>query len=196
MAPETLVTDAQLASIGERLRRVRERSGYTLDEVASLTGLSKAHLSRLESADRQPSIAALLTFAKAMSVSVGWLLGEDESDLPIAIHLGDDPRRDVAGLQVSPMSGYSGSSMLEALRMTIAVDRVPGPPASHRGEEWLYVVKGTLRLEYDGAEHRLPKGASVHFDAERPHRLGAIGQTTEVLIVVADASRSLPAIHR
>jgi transcriptional regulator with XRE-family HTH domain len=196
MGPEALVTERLLASIGERLRAARERAGYTLDELASLTGLSKAHLSRLESAERQPSIAALLTFAKTLGVPVSWLLGEDETVLPISIHRGDEPRREVAGLHVAPCSGYSGSSMLEALRMTIDPDRVPGPPASHRGEEWLHVVKGTIRLEYDGSTHEVPGGASVHFDAERPHRLGAVGRTAEVLIVVADGSKALPAVHR
>lgn len=191
-----LVVDSLLVSIGERLRAARERSGYTLEQLAALTGLSKAHLSRLESAERQPSLATLLTFAKALGVQVSWLLGEDESELPLSIHRGDERRRDVAGLHVAPFSGYSGSTQLEALRMTIDVDRIPGPPASHGGEEWLYVLKGTLRLEYDGSMQLVPAGSSAHFDAERPHRLGAVDHTTEVLIVVADGSRALPIVHR
>ena len=59
MAAGRLVTEATFVSIGERLKAARERAGYTLDDLAALTGLSKAHLSRLESAERQPSIAAL-----------------------------------------------------------------------------------------------------------------------------------------
>jgi transcriptional regulator with XRE-family HTH domain len=43
-------TGAVLVSIGERLRSARERAGLTLDQTAELSGLSKAHLSRLESA--------------------------------------------------------------------------------------------------------------------------------------------------
>jgi len=196
MAPDMLVVDSMLVSIGERLRAARERSGYTLDQLATLTGLSKAHLSRLESAERQPSLATLLSFGKALGIPVSWLLGEDQSDLPLSIDGGDERRRDVAGLHVAPFSGYSGSTQLEALRMTIDVDRIPSAPASHGGEEWLYVLKGTLRLEYDGSTHLVSVGSSAHFDAERPHRLGAVDRTTEVLIVVADGRKPLPLVHR
>jgi transcriptional regulator with XRE-family HTH domain len=67
MASGQLVNGTVLSSISERFRAARERAGYTLDELATLTGLSKAHLSRLESAERQPSIAALLTISTTSS---------------------------------------------------------------------------------------------------------------------------------
>ncbi len=60
MAPDA---GALLVSVGERLRTARERVGLTLEQTAELSGLSKAHLSRLESAERQPSIAALLSLS-------------------------------------------------------------------------------------------------------------------------------------
>ena len=89
MAPAQLVSEHALSSIGERLKAAREQAGYTLDELATLTGLSKAHLSRLESAERQPSIAALLTFAAALRVPVGRLLGEEDqaSSAPLSLLL-------------------------------------------------------------------------------------------------------------
>lgn len=175
----------------------RERAGYTLDQLATLTGLSKAHLSRLESAERQPSIAALLTFSGTLGVPVSWLLGEEEATTtPLSIHAGGEPRHRVTGVEIAPCSGYAGSEALEALRMTISPDRSSGPSAHHRGEEWLYVVQGKLRLEYDGVLHEVPAGACAHFDAERPHRLEAIGRVTEVLIVAAEGSRALWSAHR
>ena len=63
MAPDA---GAVLISVGQRLRAARERVGLTLDQTAELSGLSKAHLSRLESAERQPSIAALLSLSGAL----------------------------------------------------------------------------------------------------------------------------------
>ena len=196
MGPDLFTTDALLVSVGERIRAARERSGHTLEELAALTGLSKAHLSRLESAERQPSLAALLTVARELAVSVSWLLGEESGEVPLSVHRGDEQRRELSGLHVVPCSGYAGSTSLEALRIIIDPDRIPGPPARHRGEEWLHVLKGTLRLEYDGDTYRVPVGSSVHFDADRPHRLGAEARKAEVLLVVADAGRALPSLHR
>jgi transcriptional regulator with XRE-family HTH domain len=198
MAPAQLVSENALSSIGERLKAARERAGYTLDELSTLTGLSKAHLSRLESAERQPSIAALLTFAAALRVPVGRLLGEEdtESITPLSVYSGAEASHQVAGLSVVACSGYPGSGALEALRMTISPERIPGPPARHHGEEWVYVVTGTLVLDYDGRQCRVPSGSCAHFDAEHPHRLGAENGPTDVFVVAAQGPRGLWSAHR
>jgi transcriptional regulator with XRE-family HTH domain len=191
-----MVTEATLASIGERMRSARDRAGLTLDQLAEATGLSKAHLSRLESGERQPSVAALLDLSGALGVAVNVLLGEDHPGPPLSVSPGTGPRHEANGLAIMTRSGYPGSSAIEALSITIDPDRPATAPARHRGEEWLYVLSGTLRLEYDGDAHTLEPGECVHFDADRPHRLAAVGGETEILMVAAHDMRSLQAIHR
>jgi len=188
-------TEAVLASVGERLRAARERVGLTLDQTAELAGLSKAHLSRLESAERQPSIAALLTLSEALGTPVSSLLGENQDASPLAISTEGAPRHESKGLSIAACSGYAGSSALEALRITVNPDRPLTPPAHHRGEEWLYVIQGILRLEYDGEVHHLGPGVTAHFDAQRPHRLGAQGRRAEVLLVAAKDPRNAQTVH-
>ncbi len=191
-----MATEATLASIGERLRSARDRLGLTLDQVSEVSGLSKAHLSRLESGERQPSISALLELSSTLGVSVNVLLGEEHDGPPLSVSVGDEPRHEANGLAITTRSGYPGSSILEALAITIDPDRPPSAPARHRGEEWLYVLTGTLRLEFDGEVHQLAPGECAHFDADRPHRLGAVGGPAEILMLAAKDSRSLSAIHR
>jgi transcriptional regulator with XRE-family HTH domain len=164
-----------LVSIGERLHSARERAGLTLDQTAELSGLSKAHLSRLESAERQPSIATLLILAETLATPVSALLGEERSDTALSISTDGEARRVSKGLAIASCSGYPGSR--------------------HRGEEWLYVLRGILRLEYDGETHHLGPGVAAHFDADRPHRLGAEGEAVEVLLVAAKDARNVQNIH-
>jgi transcriptional regulator with XRE-family HTH domain len=184
-----------LVSIGERLRAARDRAGLTLDQTAELSGLSKAHLSRLESAERQPSIAALLSLADALGTAVSALLGEQQAGTALVLSTDDQTRRQSKGLSIASASGYPGSSALEALRITVQPDRPFSAPARHRGEEWLYVLHGILRLEYDGAIHHLGPGVAAHFDADRPHRLGTEAGPVEVLLVAAKDSRTTQNIH-
>jgi transcriptional regulator with XRE-family HTH domain len=191
-----VATEAVLASIGERLRVARDRAGLTLEQLAEASGLSKAHLSRLESSERQPSIGALLDLSATLGVPVNVLLGEDRDGPPLSISTGSESRHEANGLAIAPRSGYPGSSSLEALSITIDPERKPSTPASHRGEEWLYVLAGTLVLEYDGVAHNLKTGTCAHFDAERPHRLSAVGGVTEILMVAAQDPRSLRSLHR
>jgi transcriptional regulator with XRE-family HTH domain len=176
-----------LTSLSESLREERVRAGFTLEELAQRSELSTAHLSRLESGDRQPSVAALISLSRALGVPLSTLLGERRGAPAIAVYSGHEPAHQANGLDITGCSGFPGSATLEALRITVNPDRVPPTPARHRGEEWVFVISGQLRLEFDDQVHLLGPGATAHFDANRPHRLGAEGVTTEVLVVAADA---------
>ncbi len=176
-----------LSSIAESLREERTRAGLTLDQLAERADLSTPHLSRLESGERQPSVAALFALSGALGISVSTLLGERKGAPAIATYPPDGPVHLVNGLTIAPCSGFPGSSTLEGLRIGISPDREPPEPARHRGEEWIFVVRGRLRLEFDGHVQLLDQGSTAHFDANRPHRLGAEGGPVEVLVVAADA---------
>jgi transcriptional regulator with XRE-family HTH domain len=179
--------DEALSSLAESLREERSRAGLTLEQLAERADLSTAHLSRLESGDRQPSVAALISLSRALGVSMSTLLGERRGTPAIAAYPADRATHEANGLTIAPCSGFPGSSTLEALQISISADRAPSEPARHRGEEWIYVVKGQLRLEFDGQVHLLHAGSTVHFDANRPHRLGTEHGTVEVIVVAADA---------
>jgi DNA-binding XRE family transcriptional regulator len=176
-----------LSSLAGSLREERARSGLTLEQLAQRADLSTAHLSRLESGDRQPSVAALLSLSRALGVSMSTLLGERHGVPAIATYPSGAPTHEANGLTIAPCSGFPGSTTLEALQIRICADREPPEPARHRGEEWVYVVAGQLRLEFDGQVHLLEAGSTAHFDANRPHRLGTNQETVDVLVVAADA---------
>lgn len=188
-------TRAVDGSIGDALRATREEQGLTLEQAAELSGISKSHLSRLESCDRQPSVAALLALSAAYGVPVGAFFGETGSAAALATWPSEQPRRRANGLQVATCSGYAGSGLIDAMRVSVRHDRIPPAPSRHTGEEWLYVLSGTLTLEYDGELHSLEAGTAAHFNAELPHRLGAAHSVAEVLLVAARPARNLHNIH-
>jgi quercetin dioxygenase-like cupin family protein len=123
------------------------------------------------------------------------LLGERPVSTRLAIYRPDEPAHAVNGLMTAAFSGFAGSRSLEAVKIQIEADRTPPPWARHSGEEWVYVVSGVLSLEYDAETHLLPPGHVGHFDAERPHRLGAVEGTAEVLLVAADTPKDVRRAH-
>src|ERR1700722_4889952 len=104
---------------GERLRAAREARGLPLDQLSTSVGVSKAHLSRLESGDRQPSVGILVEVAAALGTRVSALLGEDATGAPLATYAPDTPRLAAAGLEIASGSGFPGSRALEALRVHV-----------------------------------------------------------------------------
>ena len=188
-------TDYAVSALGDRLRAAREARRLTLEQLSASTGVSKPHLSRLESGERQPSVGILVELATALGTRVSALLGEDVEGTPLATFTPDTPRHRAAGLEIASSSGFPDSRALEAMRVHVPAGREPSAPARHRGEEWIYVLRGTLELEFDGVLYELRKDMAAHFDAARPHRLSAGRTGAELLLVSADYRPELASIQ-
>ncbi len=180
-----------LEEMGQRLRAARDHRGLTLAQLASLTGLTKAHLSRLESGERQASIGALVGLSAALGTKVSALLAEDVDPSPLTTYRPGVARRRINGLDIASCSGFDEAHILEAMRVTIQADPPPSAPVQHMGEELIYVQCGCIDLEYDGAVYELAKDDAVHFDASRPHRITTREVTADLLLITAKSPSKL-----
>ena len=150
--------------------------------------LSTAHLSRLESGDRQPSVAALIALSRALGVSLSTLLGERRGAPAISMYPRGRPTHEANGLTIAACSGFPGSTTLEALHITISPDREPPGAGTSPGRGVDLRGVGVLRLEFDGQIH-LPRGRASRRTSTPTARIGSAPRavTAEVLVVAADA---------
>jgi transcriptional regulator with XRE-family HTH domain len=185
---------AELGSFGARLRELRTQRGWTLDEVASRSGLSKPFLSRLESGGRQASIAAVLTLARVFGVSVAALFESEAAAEPcVIVRAADAVERTAKGLTYAPLSSKGRFFNLQPMRVRVPVSRRGHEHYHHDGEEWIYVLSGALTLSLAGESYELGLGDAAHFDSRLPHRLMARGTTdAEVLVVASPQSGFVP----
>lgn len=63
-----------MSDVGTRIRELRERRGWTLRELAEVTGFSYSMLGHIERGHREGSISTIQTIADALGVSVGILI--------------------------------------------------------------------------------------------------------------------------
>jgi len=76
-------TTEPLVTLGIQLKRVRERSGKSLREVARQLGMSASFLSQMERGKSQPSVATLYSLAQLLGVSIDELFaGDDHEQAP------------------------------------------------------------------------------------------------------------------
>ncbi|MEU1271786.1 XRE family transcriptional regulator [Streptomyces sp. NPDC005799] len=163
--------DEVLPAVAPQLRALRRRAALTLEAAARTAGLSPAHLSRLETGQRQPSLPVLLALARIYGTTVSELLGETVAERDAVVRAADmEPT--VAGGWTYWQAGASSRGM-QALRVRVPHGSQGDIVRVHPGEEWLYVLQGRLRLRLGDTTHRLGPGDSAHFDSLTPHRIAA-----------------------
>lgn len=177
--------------VARRLKELRAERGITLTALAHQTGISAAHLSRLEKGDRQPSIGSLLQIARVYGVSVSDLVQDQDKDDYYLV------RADEAARHPGPDGVYT---VLSGPASAIAVVQVELPggrrtaEAKHMGEEWLHLLSGTVVLALEGRDVPLSAGDSIHFDSGRPHKLTNAGQTATTILIASTAA-TMPMHH-
>src|SRR3954466_13228873 len=80
---------AALPAVAPQLRALRRRASLTLEAAARTAGLSPAHLSRLETGQRQPSLPVLLALARIYGTTFSDLLGETVAERDAVVRAGD-----------------------------------------------------------------------------------------------------------
>ncbi len=176
----------QLEAFGVRLQQLRLGRGWTLQDLADRSGLSKTFLSRLESGGRQASITAVLALAQVFDVSLASLFEAELSAEPCVIMRRTDAIEHSAnGLAYVPLSKADRRFNLQPIRVRVSRSRRGSQHYHHEGEEWLYVLSGSLTLSLAGRTYDLATGDSAHFNSQLPHRLIARGDKDPEVVVVA-----------
>ena len=165
--------DEVAAAIARNARDLRGERQWSLDQLATRSGVSKGMLVQIEQARTNPSIGTLCRLADAFGVSLAQLVELSAGstvrvvDASEVVRLWDGPDGSAGDLLV----GTDRSEHVELWRWNLAGGVDHDSEGHHPGtRELLAVLSGTLTLEVDGEEHRVESGGAVMFDADRPHR--------------------------
>ncbi len=173
--------------LGGRIRKLRNRAGFTLNELAGKAGCSESMLSKVENGKGNPSLSLLHRIAGELGVSIGHLFTADESEGPI-MRQGRRPLIVLTGnrhgVTLEALMPHQGDHILQAHIHIVAPGGGVDSPISHEGEEVGYLLCGALTLEIAGEEYELRKGDAFFFRSELPHRYSNHGaETAQVLWV-------------
>ncbi|SDD50084.1 helix-turn-helix domain-containing protein [Nocardioides lianchengensis] len=162
--------DRTLDAVGPRLRRLRERRGVTLADLAAETGISTSTLSRLEAGLRRPTLEQLLPLARVHGVTLDELVDAPPTGNP-RVNL--RPVVTADGTTVLPLTRRAGG--IQAYKFVLPPGRDDAEPdlRTHEGHDWAYVLDGILRLVLGEHDLLLQPGEAVEFDTRTPHWFGA-----------------------
>lgn len=160
-------SDGAARAIGTRLRQLRTKRGLGLAEVASAIGISVGFLSALERSHMTAAVGTLRKLARYYRTNILDFFDPTESNTRLV----RPSKRKVleAGPGVRMELLAWGNRVMEPHLFRVAPLAGSGDPYAHDGEEFLFVLRGELKISLAGEEYHLKRGDSFYFDSDTPH---------------------------
>lgn len=184
------VQTVDVEAIGDRIRGIREAKGITYDEIAALTGFDVETLTRIEANEIQPQLGTLVKLSKALDSAFSRLLSGVGNRLysvtrkherkPVTRSTSPKGRKLYAYQSLAPE--VRGRHM-EAL--IVDLEENPDQEASvHEGEEFIYVLEGTVLVRIEKDSFELEPGDSIYYLSTTSHMVAAKKDRARILAVL------------
>jgi quercetin dioxygenase-like cupin family protein len=175
-AKDNELTDERIerltAAVAGRVRSLRAARGWSLDELAGRSGVSKGMLVHIEGARTNPSLGTLCRICDAFGVSMTLLLEPDShravriADVAASPALWQGPHGGSGRL----IGGVTSANVAELWHWELAAGESHDSPDHAPGcRELIHVLAGTLTLTVDGTPYVVEAGQSIEYLADRPH---------------------------
>jgi transcriptional regulator with XRE-family HTH domain len=162
----------QLSEIGKRIKEARLSNGFTQQELADKCGVTKSLLSKIENGQTASALATLSKIASNLNTPLSWFLDE-EKDHNIVV-LPNKSRTTKIGnkethYMYETLANRSRFSKIEPLLITFLPDSEVTESFIHDEDEFMFVLSGSIKLEYDNETYLLQEGDSIYFKGSIPH---------------------------
>lgn len=181
-------TEGIRRALSDRIRAVRKRKGWTLEQLAAASGVSRSMLSQIERYQANPTLTAVYRIAQGLGLALSALLEEAHQATAIEIIRADDRTyhyrldRRCRWRTLSPLHLEKDIEFHELLLSPGGVLR---SPAHFSGtHEFLTVRHGTVRVTTGDQTCELHPGDSAYYPADTSHMLENIGTDDAVTFMV------------
>ena len=180
-----------IQQIAERLRGLRDALELEIEEMALQCGISPEQLREYENGNVDIPVSFLHSLSSVYGIEM------------TALMFGSEPRmnsyyvtRAGKGIKVERTGAYSYQDLAAGFQhrvmapfmVTVEPSEAEKPMTlnTHEGQEFNFVVEGTLEISVAGKINVLNPGDTIMFDAKKPHGLRALnGKTVKLLAIIS-----------
>ena len=161
--------------IAQRVREFRQQLGLTVGQLASISGLSKGMLSKMENAQASPSLATLARLSTALGVPItAFFRGLDEEHDVLYVKAGQGldivDKGSRAGHRYQLLGSMRGpNTRMEPVLITLMERFEVFPAYQHQGTELIYMLSGKMEYSVGHATYELEPGDALQFNGEVTH---------------------------
>lgn len=179
--------------IGQRIKALREEKNVSIEDLAAKTGFDADFLTRIENKDVYPQLGTVIKLSKSLDAAFGNILA-GAGNKPYSItrlkdqkaitrstsHKGRDHVYSYKGL-ASEVKGRNMEPLVVQLQ-----EAPEQEPSSHDGEEFIYVLNGSVLLEIGEEQFELEPGDSAYYLSTIPHWIASKSGASTILAVIYD----------
>lgn len=179
----------QLQEIGMRIAALREIMDYTPEQLAAACGVTVEELHQYEAGQKDFSFSFLYAVANVLGVDVLDIMSGESPKLSVACMV-----RSGGGYTIERRKAYSYKHLAYTFRkkkaepfmVTVEPNEVETPTLhSHEGQEFNYMVEGSMSFFLDDMVYQLDPGDSIYFDSGTAHAMKARnGKPAKFLAIV------------
>lgn len=165
------MTKVDGSSIGERIRMMRQAKSLTQEELASRAGLTKGFISQVERNVTSLSVESLLGILDALDQKASTFFDEAFHE---KIVFGVEDRvelekEDVSSFQI--LVPAAQNRLMDPALLSLNPGEKTEDEEPHEGEEFGFVVSGTIEVTLGVKTYKVRKGECFYFKASKKHYL-------------------------
>jgi transcriptional regulator with XRE-family HTH domain len=180
--------------IGRKISALRELKKIQTEDLAQKTGLSVQQLNSIESGTSLPSLGVLIKVTRALGIRIGTLLDDTIKEGPAVIRSNEhqeassfstsenENREHLTFFSLAP--NKAGRHMEPFIIDIIPNEKSKQTASSHEGEEFIYVLDGTVTVHYGNEVIKLAQGDSIYLDSIVNHLVTTDTNNARILGIV------------
>lgn len=156
--------------IGNKIKQLRVLKGLTQEELADRCELSKGFISQVERDLTSPSIATLMDILQVLGTDLPEFF-DDEKETQIVFSDSDYFEKNDPELSnsIEWLIPNAQKNMMEPIRVSLKQNGKTYPDNPHEGEEFGYVLSGTIRIHLGNKVYTAKKGESFYYSPAASH---------------------------
>ena len=180
--------------VGEKIKALREDKSISIEELAQRSGLAIEQIERIENNIDIPSLAPLIKIARVLGVRLGTFLDDQDEIGPVvcrkkeakdAISFSNNAIHSRKHMEYHSLSKSKADRHMEPFIIDFKVDAEESHElSSHEGEEFLYVLEGTIEVIYGQNNYVLETGDSIYYDSIVSHHVHSSNDETAKILAV------------
>jgi len=180
--------DAINRHLGGRVKQLRTSRGWSLEALATASGVSRSMLSQIEREEANPTLAVTMRIAQAFAMPLGDLLEMPDATTAVRVIRAQDRAyhyRSDKNCRIRTLSPLDLEKDVEFYEVVLQPGGALRSAAHFAGtREFLTLQDGQVRIESGQDAETLNPGDSASFRADVPHAIINVGKNQAAMLLV------------